>query len=1015
MKYTFHNERIPQEARQELNDKILYLVDQDLAEREGITREDIFNAYTGDGGLHGLKRSDFANYHEYGEAKKEIENGQFFTPPALCQFIMEALDVGMTDTVADLTSGMAHFANFMPVEANFYGCELDIKSHKVAHYLYPAANLEHKDIRFYEPDMRFDFVVGNPPFNLKWQVDDIGYISQMYYCLKAAQLLKPLGIMAIVVPAQFLSDDYMDKQKIAEIEKHFSFMGQIEIMAGAFGYLGVTNYLTKVMFWQKRMDGEEVSGVYRLDCDAQMFSLDDTADLLRYTKEKIVAPAKMLKQQNRARAKLLGRSDSYSEFDYQVQKMLFHIKKNPKLADKYAKCQEYLYKFEHQEQPDGMKYEEWAKIRITEAKVLAYLRRVIRSQNKKPDRDIVRLVKQDGGLIYKGYSKKARQTMTPDMKDPIPFYALASGQIETAGLEAFGRLIRRKQRNYERETKPFAEMQEDAEIARYLHEFAVYDQENEEWVHLNDIQRHDLNLVLQKHYHLLQWEQGGGKTLAGISTGRYRMECQGARNVWVVSTAISIKNNWDLVFQNYGMTNYRMIRTLADLDAVQEGEFVIITLNMLSKYRKQIKRHIKIKNRNVCLVFDESDEMTNPNGKHTKAVLDCFRKVRFKLEMTGTVTRNNISESAPQLELLYNNSYNMISWADSLYFYEKGNDGEEYLNFTNNPYYGKPIPAYKPGYRLFAESHLPERVTVFGVGKKNQDIFNADALNQLLSYAVITRTFAEITGKEIRRIHQVQVSFAPAEREVYKKVVEEFYSMRQRYFALTGNSRKDSMMALIQQITLLLRISAAPNTVDEYNSTETPTKIKKVCSMLEEWEDEIVVIGVRHKNVVAAYAEEIRRRFPDRTLFVVTGSTTTLAGRRKLKQTLKDSKNGILLCTQQCLPSSVNFEFVNKILIPELHYNNARMSQFYMRFVRFTSTDWKDIYFITHSGSIESNQMQMVLAKEKLNLFMKGQDVDLDEIYDRFGVDYDLMSLLMSREVDEDGKFYISWGNQKIE
>ena len=57
----------------------------------------------------------------------------------------------------------------------------------------------------------------------------------------------------------------------------------------------------------------------------------------------------------------------------------------------------------------------------------------------------------------------------------------------------------------------------------------------------------------------------------------------------------------------------------------------------------------------------------------------------------------------------------------------------------------------------------------------------------------------------------------------------------------------------------------------------------------------------------------------------------------------------------------------------------------------------------------------MVLAKEKLNLFMKGQDVDLDEIYDRFGVDYDLMSLLMSREVDEDGKFYISWGNQKIE
>ena len=137
------NEPIPQEARQELNDKILYLVDQDLAEQSGISREDIYNAYTGDGGLHGLKRSDFSNYHEYAEAKKEIENGQFFTPPALCQFIMEALSPAMDETVADLTSGIANFCNFMPLEANFYGCELDIKSHKVAHYLYPAANLEH--------------------------------------------------------------------------------------------------------------------------------------------------------------------------------------------------------------------------------------------------------------------------------------------------------------------------------------------------------------------------------------------------------------------------------------------------------------------------------------------------------------------------------------------------------------------------------------------------------------------------------------------------------------------------------------------------------------------------------------------------------------------------------------------------------------------------------------------------------------------------------------------------------
>lgn len=1015
MKYRYSGEVIPQDSRKELNEKILYLIDQDLAEQSGISREDIFNAYTGDGGLHGLNYSDFANYHEYSEAKKEIENGQFFTPAPLCGFIMDVLSPAVDETISDLTSGIAGFCNFAPIESNFYGCELDIKSHKVARYLYPKANLEHRDVRFYQPDMRFDYIVGNPPFNLKWNVDGAEIVSQMYYCLKAASLMKPLGIMAIVVPASFLADDFLDNAKRSELAGHFSFLGQVNIQKNAFKSLGVDSYPTKILFWQKKLSDSDAGVPYFSNADNTMSLADmmDCGKLVDAVKEKIIAPAKERIQQNRAKIKLVSFTEGNDSFEYEVRKMLFHIRTNPKLVDKYAKCQEYLYKFRNQTQPEGISYEEWAKIRITEAKVLAYLRRVIRLQNKKPDMDVVRLVKQNGGLVYKGYSKKARAGMTDSMKTPVPFYTIVSENIRDTGFKPYDRLIRRKQRDYQRETMSFSDMRQDLGIAEYLNAFTVYDNENEEWIHLNSTQKHDLNLVLQKHYHLLQWEQGGGKTLAGISVGKYRMEHQNTRNVWVVSTAISIKNNWDLVFRNYGMKNYRMIKSLADLDAVQDGEFVIVTLNMLSKYRKQIKKHIKSRNRNVCLVFDESDEMTNPDSKRTKAVLDCFRKVRYKLAMTGTVTRNNISECAPQLELLYNNSYNMISWADTLYHYDK-TDAGDLLASEENPFHGQPIPAYKAGYALFAKSHLPERITVFGVGKKNQDIYNVDALNKLLSYAVITRTFSEITGKEIRHIHQVPVSFAPAERAVYVQAMEEFYTMRRRYFSLTGNSRKDSMMALIQQITLLLRISAAPNTVSEYSSSDAPVKIRKVCDMISDWNNETVVIGVRHKNVVDAYASEIRKRFPERKLFVVTGATTTLAGRRKLKNTLKESGNGILLCTQQCLPSSVNFEFVNKVIIPELHYNNARMSQFYMRFVRFTSTCDKDIYFVTYSGSIESNQMQMVLAKEKLNLFMKGQDVDLDEVYNRFGVDYDLMSLLMSREQDKDGRFQISWGQQRI-
>ncbi len=243
--------------------------------------------------------------------------------------------------------------------------------------------------------------------------------------------------------------------------------------------------------------------------------------------------------------------------------------------------------------------------------------------------------------------------------------------------------------------------------------------------------------------------------------------------------------------------------------------------------------------------------------------------------------------------------------------------------------------------------------------------------------------------------------------------MKDFNRVQWEYFNSTGNSRKDAMLKLMQQITLMLRVAAAPNTMNEYVG-DTPLKIIAAVEMAAQWEHEIVAIGVRHQNVLNAYAEAIREYLPDRPLFTVTGSTRTFAQRRALRKTLRDSGNGILLCTQQSLPSSVNFEYVNKILIPEMHFNNSGMSQFYMRFIRYTSVEYKDIYFLNYTGSLESNLLQMVMAKEKINLFMKGQDTDLDQIYEKFGVDYNLLVLLMRREVDKEGKFQIRWGEQMI-
>jgi SAM-dependent methyltransferase len=1012
MKYAQQEIVLSQEQRRNLNDKVIYLIDSDSADASGITKEDIYNAYTGDGGLHGLNRSEYENYHAYSDAKKEIENGQFFTPPQICQLVIGSLRLGKSDLIADLTFGMGNFFNFLPTESNAYGCEIDPKAFKVAHYLYPEANLELEDIRTYRPEPRFDYVVGNPPFHLRWYTGNGEVLSQLYYCLKAAELLKPLGILALVVPCSFLSDTFSDKSMIQEMEQQFSFLGQVELPASAFSRMGVSSFPTKLQFWQKitEKDGWEPKA-YSTEILFTLPALFSPVKEATRIYQSILAQPKEDLEKNKSHIILeLARArDADANFVYTTMKLLYQIKVHPAVKDRYMKCCEYLHRFYTQKRPEGMDYKEWEKKRLTEAKVLAYLRSTLKRQNKKPALDVVRLVKQDDQFVYKAYSAKASRQMSPDQKEPIPINQVVLDNTPER-FPAFARFLRRRRREYETQNQPFQDMKEDPVIATWLQEFTLWDSENEEVIQLNDLQRHDINLILQKRYGLLQWEQGSGKTLAAIATGMYRMEQQHLHSTWVISSAISIRNNWDVALKNYGLP-YVFVERLADLEHIRSGDFVIMTLNKMGEYRKHIKRWLKMRGRKIQFVLDESDEISNPSTVRAKAALDCFRRCRSKLLTTGTSTRNNISEFAPQLELLYNNSINMLCWCDTTYTYDR-EDGCIEPHY-DNPYYGKPIPPYKTGYALFSSCHLPEKTTVFGIGERTQDIYNADVLDDILAKTVITRTFEEITGKDIRRIQQVPVNFALEERAVYQQVMKEFEKIWRNYFASTGNARKDAGLKLMQQITLLLRVSAAPNTLSEYEGG-TPVKIMKAVKMAAQWDDQIVAIGVRHKNVLDAYVEAFQEYLPDRPLFVVTGSTTSFAKRRALRRTLRESGNGVLLCTQQSLPSSVNFEYINKIIIPELHFNNSGMSQFYMRFIRYTSTEFKDIYFLTYAGSLESNLMQMVVAKEKINLFMKGKDADLDEIYERFGIDYNLMALLMRRELDKEGHFQIRWGEQMI-
>lgn len=1002
MKYQDQNRFLTADQRKMLNEKVLHLLENQGEAGSDITPEEVYNLYTGKGGLHGLSRKDFDSYQQYSHAKKEAEEGQVFTPPAYCRMILSSLNLTGQERIADLTCGMGNFINFCPNEGNFYGCELDGAAFQTAHFLYPQARLEHQDIREYCPGVFFDCVVGNPPFNLSWEYAGRKVPSQLVYCLAAAELLVPLGILAVIVPESFLADSFMDKGAVRAMEERYSFLCQAVLPETMFSRYGVEKFPVKLQFWQKRSRRAETP-VFPYTQESVRV-IRETSDLKAeadFFYEHFLRPARERQKKNRISI-FLETADPGDPFVYQTQKYLYQIKVHPAVRGRYSECVACLQRFQKQRKPAGMEYKEWEKQKIKKEDVLACLRGILKSQNTAPVKEYREVIKRDFGLY--------RQAARENGGRYYPFYSLVcSHQADL--FPRYGKLLRRKCREYDCQSVPFAEMREDEEIGIWLEKFTLFDRTRMEWIRLNEIQRHDINLMLQKKYGMLQWEQGSGKTLAGIAVGMYRMERQRMHNTWVVSSAISIRNNWMMVLPSYGLSHV-FVQRLKDLGSIRQGDFVLLTLNTVVKYKRQIKRWLRRHGQKIQLILDESDEIVNPDSQRTKAVLACFRRCRAKLLTTGTSTRNNIREFVPQMELMYNNSANMISWCTTLYHYFKNRNGESGMSDSENPYYGMPIPAYTRGYKLFAESHLPCKITVFGQEQRTQDIYNADVLRKLLDKTVITRTFEEVSGKDIENIFQYTVHLAPEEKEVYQKAMDDFNSMRERYFCSTGNDRKDSMMKLIQQIILLLRISAAPDTVEEYEG-EIPVKVLTVAELAASWKDELVAVGVRHKAVLNSYEKAIRVLLPDRPLFVVTGDMS-FTQRRKLRQTLQDSRNGILLCTQQSLPSSVNFEFVDKVIIPELHYNNAQMSQFYFRFIRYTSQNQKEIYFITYAGTLESNLMQMILAKEKLNLFMKGEDADMDSVYEKFGVDYDLTSMIMQKEEDENGRLCIRWGKQDI-
>ena len=125
--------------------------------------------------------------------------------------------------------------------------------------------------------------------------------------------------------------------------------------------------------------------------------------------------------------------------------------------------------------------------------------------------------------------------------------------------------------------------------------------------------------------------------------------------------------------------------------------------------------------------------------------------------------------------------------------------------------------------------------------------------------------------------------------------------------------------------------------------------------------------------------------------------------------------NGVLICTQQSLSSSVNIPSCNDVILESLQWNIPRMEQYYFRFIRLDSKELKNVHFVTYKDSVEQNLMALVLTKERLNEFIKSGEVkEQSEIFDEFDITMSVIDSLLIRTQDSEGKIHISWGSQRI-
>ena len=242
--------------------------------------------YVGWGGLKGVfdpNNKQWARQHvalkavlsdaEWAAASRS-QLDSFYTPTVVAKAMFSATSrLGFeSGRVLEPSVGVGNFFGLMPEDMRknsmLHGVELDILTSGIVSALYPSAKIaKATPFQNYKvPAGYYDMVVGNPPFGNQSISDDSvsaysGWSIHNYFFAKSIEMLRPGGIMPMVVSHSFL--DKLDPHVRQWISRRAELVSGVRLPNTAFKENANTEVVTDVLIF-RRLDDSLLTGKQEL-------------------------------------------------------------------------------------------------------------------------------------------------------------------------------------------------------------------------------------------------------------------------------------------------------------------------------------------------------------------------------------------------------------------------------------------------------------------------------------------------------------------------------------------------------------------------------------------------------------------------------------------------------------------------------------------------------------------------------------------------------------------------------